>query len=68
MGELGVTGDVIERCLNHVEPNRLRRVYQRQKLRDAQQSAWNELGLRLQALTTTQNSHNTHKPPIGRDP
>lgn len=31
MGELGVDGEVIERCLNHVEPNRRKRIYQRQQ-------------------------------------
>ena len=32
MGELGVRPDVIERCLNHVEHNRVKRIYQRQQL------------------------------------
>jgi integrase len=50
MGELGVAGDVIERCLNHVEPNKLRRIYQRQELRNEQQQAWKQLGARLDAL------------------
>ena len=33
MGELGVIGEVIERCLNHVEQNELKRIYQRQELK-----------------------------------
>nr|WP_246257800.1 hypothetical protein [Pararobbsia alpina] len=28
MGELGVHGDVIEKCLNHLEQNKIKRTYQ----------------------------------------
>lgn len=51
MGTLGVRPDVIEKCLNHVEQNRLVRVYQRQELKKEQQDAWKLLGERLDALT-----------------
>ncbi len=51
MGELGVDGDVIERCLNHIEPNRIKRTYQRQRTDDAKAKAWNLLGDRLELLT-----------------
>lgn len=51
MGDLGVRPDVIERCLNHVEPNRVKRVYQRQKLAAEQTNAWAELGAKLSQLT-----------------
>lgn len=51
MGELGVDGDVIERCLNHIEPNRIKRTYQRQRTDDAKAKAWNLLGDRLDLLT-----------------
>ena len=50
MGELGVIGEVIERCLNHVEQNKLRRVYQRHELKAEQQEAWKLLGNRLALL------------------
>lgn len=53
MGDLGVRPDVIERCLNHVEPNRIARTYQRQKLLDEQAEAWRVLGERLDLLTDT---------------
>lgn len=52
MGNLGVRPDVIERCLNHVEPNRLVRTYQRQRLEEEQREAWRLLGQRLAILTS----------------
>ncbi|MGL1834947.1 tyrosine-type recombinase/integrase [Rhodocyclaceae bacterium SMB388] len=51
MGTLGVRPDVIEKCLNHVEQNRLVRIYQRQELKDEQREAWRLLGERLDLLT-----------------
>lgn len=44
MGELGVRPEVIEKCLNHVEANRMKRVYQRQELRPDMKKAWHALG------------------------
>lgn len=51
MGTLGVRPDVIEKCLNHVEQNRLVRIYQRQELKEEQREAWRLLGERLDLLT-----------------
>ncbi|MGF6303424.1 MULTISPECIES: tyrosine-type recombinase/integrase [Paraburkholderia] len=51
MGELGAHGDVIEECLNHVEPSRIRRRYQRQDRSAEQREAWRLLGERLDLLT-----------------
>lgn len=56
MGDLGVRPDVIERCLNHKEPNRIVRTYQRQKLLDEQTDAWRILGERLELLIDSANS------------
>jgi len=53
MGKLGVRPDVIEKCLNHVEQNRLIRIYQRQTLEAEQTEAWRLLGERLELLTLT---------------
>ncbi len=50
MGELGVSGETIERCLNHVEQNRLKRTYQRQRNEQAMANAWQLLGDRLEIL------------------
>jgi integrase len=56
MGELGVRGDVIERCLNHVEPNKLRRIYQRHELKAEQREAWRLLGERLRLLLSSEEN------------
>ena len=50
MGEMGIMGEVIERCLNHVEQNKLKRIYQRHELKNEQREAWHKLGNRLQQL------------------
>lgn len=51
MGNLGVRPDVIEKCLNHVEQNRLKRIYQRQTLRPEMREAWKALGEHLTLLS-----------------
>lgn len=53
MGDFGVRPDVIERCLNHTESNRIVRTYQRQKLLEEQADAWRVLGERLELLIDT---------------
>ncbi len=58
MGELGVIGEVIERCINHVEQNKLRRIYQRHDLRAEQQQAWHLLGNRLSLLLASEDRKN----------
>ena len=56
MGELGVAGETIERCLNHIEQNRIKRTYQRQRNEQAMADAWKLLGERV-ALLTSSNSN-----------
>lgn len=51
MGNLGIHGDVIEKCLNHTQENKLKRVYQHQELKAEQAEAWRILGERLELLT-----------------
>lgn len=58
MGDLGVAPDVIEKCLNHTEENKVKRIYQRQKLEAEQADAWRVLGDRLTTLTQS-NPPNT---------
>ena len=58
MGELGVMGEVIERCLNHVEQNKLRRIYQRHELKHEQHQAWKRLGDRIGLLLATEGCKN----------
>ena len=53
MQSLGVLPDVIERCLNHVEPNKLRRTYQTYDYADEKREAWRLLGDRLTLILST---------------
>ncbi|MGZ8952975.1 MAG: tyrosine-type recombinase/integrase [Methylobacter sp.] len=57
MGDLGVAPDVIEKCLNHTEENKVKRIYQRQKLEVEQSEAWQVLGNRLALLVSLDNSN-----------
>jgi integrase len=57
MGNLGIAPDVIEKCLNHTEENKVKRVYQRQKLEMEQAEAWQVLGNRLNLLANLDNSN-----------
>jgi len=58
MGELGIRSDVIDRCQNHVEENRMKRIYQRQELKAEQKEAWNILGERLSLLFNADDNRN----------
>ena len=50
MAELGVSGDVIDECLNHVIESRVRRTYIRDRRRVDQALAFDALGARLAVL------------------
>jgi integrase len=52
MGMLGVRPDVIEKCLNHTEQNKIQRIYQRAELRPEMAEAWRLLGERLELLSS----------------
>ena len=47
MAELGVLPDVIERCLNHTEAVKVRRIYQRHDYMDDRKRAFEILGQKL---------------------
>lgn len=53
MGELGIHSDVIDRVLNHVEPKKVTRTYQRQVLMAERKRAFEVLGERLNLLYRT---------------
>ncbi|WP_262965164.1 tyrosine-type recombinase/integrase [Methylobacter psychrophilus] len=57
MGDLGIAPDVTEKCLNHTEENKVKRIYQRQKLEMEQAQAWQVLGDRLYLLVKIDNSN-----------
>jgi integrase len=59
MGELGIPPDVIEKCLNHTEANKIKRIYQRQKLDAEQRHAWGVLGERLNLLVNAERRVNS---------
>lgn len=48
---LGALPEVAERCLNHVEENRIKRTYQRHSYEPEMRDAWKLLGDRLEFLT-----------------
>lgn len=50
MGELGIAPEVIDRCLNHKEANRVTRTYQRQKMLPQRREAFGALGAHLTRL------------------
>ena len=51
MSEIGVRPDVIDKCLNHTEQNKMKRIYQRHDYKDEMQAAWRLLGTKLERLT-----------------
>ena len=50
MGGLGVLPHIIDKCQNHLEPNKIRRTYQRHRYIMEMRDAWNLLGARLEEL------------------
>jgi integrase len=50
MAELGVLPDVIDRCLNHTEQSKVKRIYQRAQYEAPMREAWQRLGDRLALL------------------
>ena len=50
MAELRVMPDVVERCLNHTEENKMKRIYQRAQFEEPMRKAWQLWGDRLQLL------------------
>ena len=53
MTALGVLPEVAERCLNHMEENRVKRTYQRHSYQKEMREAWRLLGDRLELLLRT---------------
>ena len=50
LAELGMMPDVIERCLNHTEENKMKRIYQRAQFEEPMRNAWRLWGERLALL------------------
>ncbi|MCY1383897.1 hypothetical protein D9M69_720680 [compost metagenome] len=60
MTMLGVLPEVAERCLNHTEENKVKRIYQRHSYAREMADAWTLLGEYLSKLIT--NEHGAQKP------
>lgn len=60
MTALGVLPEVAERCLNHAEENKVKRIYQRHSYVREMTDAWTQLGEHLNSLTT--NEQDTPNP------
>jgi integrase len=56
MTKLGVIPEVAERCLNHTEENRVKRIYQRHSYEGEMREAWNRLGKQLELLTSDEGN------------
>jgi len=52
MTALGVLPEVAERCLNHTEENKVKRIYQRHSYSEEMAEAWRLLGDHLETLVT----------------
>ncbi len=50
MAELGALPDVVEKCLNHTEEKKVKRIYQRAQYEGPMRDAWRRLGERLELL------------------
>lgn len=50
MGHCGVLSEIIERCLNHTDGNKLKKIYQRNVPRSKMIEAWQLLGARLETM------------------
>ena len=51
MVSLGVLPEVAERCLNHLEQNKVKRIYQRHSYEQEMRAGWESLGARLAHLS-----------------
>jgi integrase len=56
MAGMGISGDVIDECLNHMIESRVRRTYIRDRRLSEQQKAFDTLGRRLSGLLTAEAS------------
>ena len=61
MAGLGISGDVIDECLNHMIESRMRRTYIRDRRLTEQQLAFNALGRRLASLISTTSAKSTRR-------
>ncbi|MCE5294312.1 MAG: tyrosine-type recombinase/integrase [Chlamydiales bacterium] len=58
MNALGVLPEVAERCLNHMEENKVKRIYQRYGYEPEMKQAWERLGNHLNLLICASSNEN----------
>jgi integrase len=56
MVSLGVLPEAVERCLNHREQNRVKRIYQRHDYKKEMRAAWQLLGERIAGLSSVKQA------------
>lgn len=66
MAELGALPDVIEKCLNHAEVGKMKRIYQRPQYEEPMRDAWRLLGSRLALLQDMAAGRVTNVVPLQR--
>ena len=59
MAELGTTSDIIKRCLNQGDDDKLKRIYQRHEFKKEKDEAWHSLGEHLHNLLSSKSSQDT---------
>lgn len=64
MGQCGVLSEIIERCLNHTDGSKLKKIYQRNIPRQQMAEAWKLLGSRLELLLS--DAENVTIVPFGK--
>ncbi len=66
MAELGVLPEVVEKCLNHTEVRKVKRIYQRAQYEGPMRDAWKLLGSRLALLQDMANGRVNNAVPMRR--
>ncbi len=67
MAELGALPDVVEKCLNHAEVGKVKRIYQRAQYEGPMREAWRLLGARLLVLQGMADGSVTNVVPMHRN-
>ena len=56
MATLGISNDVIHECLNHIQNDRMSRVYIRDRREPEQERAFDALGVKLASIVSSPKS------------
>jgi hypothetical protein len=66
MAELGALPEVVEKCLNHTEVAKVKRIYQRAQYEGPMREAWKLLGARLALSQAMADGSLTNVVPLQR--